>query len=164
MNYFKSIIVFLLLALPNSLFAQENKSLGMVIGGAVVAPLVIAIPASVGWGTDGMRLGAFAIGTIPMASHAYLGDNHDGLSFAVFKILANVFVFLSLSEYDTNDDNYLITGILGCSLLTGIYTYELIDLVKKTNQINKKADENILLSLYFGFHREKSSLGATLRF
>jgi len=163
-------LILLFFFYPQSLKAEDTKSLPVVIGTALspigIGVVGVALDYNVnnhiyGWGL--LRFTPFAITTVPIISHSYLEDYSGGVKYLLIKGVGMSLLYTG-EEYCGNIYCDLGTILAGGVIIVGTYIYEIVDLVKKTNEINKKADNKLSLGFYGGVNRNRYNLSLSLAF
>ena len=127
-NFLIVIISIFFVVLPSQSDAGEEKSLGIVLSTAL-APVGVGVVGSIEdlrWGIT--RFAPFAVATIPVASHSYLGDYKTGLKFLLVKGAGFVIMYSAFRNGFVNDwdDPGTAECILGASIIATTYIYEIV--------------------------------------
>jgi hypothetical protein len=163
----KILIFILFFAFPSASLGQEQKSLPIVVGTALSPLLVGGVCTAYDWVSGIVLVDQFAITAIPMISHGYIGDSVGGVKYTLLKGIGMInWITLFEADYcgENNNNCWYISGSISGALIVGTYIYEIIDLIKKTNKINKEVKDKVSLSFHSGINRNRINLGLSLSF
>jgi len=170
-KYFKILIFSLVFLFPVASIGQDQKSLPIVVGTAL-SPLLLGGVASAfdrssyGWINGLITITPFSMTTIPMISHSYIEDYSGGLKFTLFKAIGTInwFTLIESNYCRDNTNCVIISGSISGVIVLGSYIYEIVDLIIKTEKINKEAGNKASLGFYSGINRNRVNLGLSLSF